>query len=189
MPSVSDHAVQRAKERFHIKNNVKQWIQEKLTNGFFVNKTISEDGSNSLVFSNKNMAICLSTDLTTIKTVMIVTELKGISVNEGLGKLQQKINNIVHIELKRTSHTSKVKIHNNKLKIAELEIEMANINLLFLRARSKSRKISYQSRINAIKDEIENLKEEIDKCERENRKITLAVSMYYRKGVEEIETK
>lgn len=167
---ISQHAIDRAVERFGIKRNLADnWIRTNLNKAKFISETISEDGNPARLFAYDRVVFILEA-----VENRVITIYKPKAPSE----ISSKITKLLNRELARFETAERKVERRNTLYKAELEVEIAELNLRLLRARSESKKMALKARIQAIQLRIDELDNEIIEVKREKTAVARGVAAY-----------
>lgn len=181
-PKVDKHAVERAIERFNVpKDQAKKWVNDNFRQSKYISKVLDRRDKELHLFSYNGIIFAVSEDFKTIFTVYPFEAIEKERIkpeNNVVKQIKNKMNNLIHIEIKKAQMEERKTKNKNSLTIAELEVELAQLKLFLMRARSESKKKAYMSRINAIQLRIEELDNEIHNKSQKLRIIAKTVSQY-----------
>ena len=167
---ISQHALDRAVERFGIRRNIADnWIRTNLNKAKFISETISEDGNPARLFAHDRIVFILEAVENRVITIYKPTAPTSIS-----GKIAKLLNR----ELSRFESEERKIERRNTLYKAEIEIEVAELKLRLLRARSESKKMALKARILALTEHISDLDNEIIEVKREKTAVARGVAAY-----------
>lgn len=154
---MSDHAYQRAAERFKKKNKIEAlgYFRNLLRQAKRIGKVYSEDKKPAILYVINKISIYLSEDLTTIITVNIHDEFT-------YKPLKTKIIELTSKEFQKLDRLERSKLR--KLHIFKLEanVEIARLNLQMETTKSEKIKNECQNKIKLINDLIKQKEEELD---------------------------
>lgn len=169
---LSDHAFNRLHERFGIKSmeqaigTVRQWLHFA---EFVAEVTDEENDKPALLFAYKGTSIYLSTDLTTVLTVVQ----KEANIYNPLRK------QLIQLHKKKLNHfTIKERAAQRKMELFELEAnaEISQLKLRMHKTRSSAVKSSCLSRINEVNFKLDEWRRELDCCKSEKRKVAKSMA-------------
>jgi hypothetical protein len=167
---VTNHAIERANERFKIaKAQAANWVRQHLNNAKFVSVTTTGEGKEARLFANNGIAFVL--DMNEDKVITIYEPYKNAAILE-------KVRLTALRELRKVERYEVKLERMNTLTTAELEVEKAMCKLDLLRARSTAKKNALQARINALQMRIDELNDEIINAKREKSYVAKAVAAY-----------
>ena len=169
--NIKGHAVKRVRERSSLKEaTIEEAFQHCLNiinNGEYLGWNSDNNGilSESYILGNEEVFVRQNT---------IITFIKG-EQKSSYEPIAMKIYKVYRTELNKLKKLclSKEKYLEN-LKY-EADVEIAELTLLLHRARSQSKKLAYQARINAIKISLTEYEDELMKIYRDKSKVTKLV--------------
>jgi hypothetical protein len=148
----TEHYLKRVKERFFVtdKNYATKFFQDIITNGTYVGTHYSEEHELAHMFVRDNIAVLVSLDLdTVITTYRRDKEFFGHVKSDIRKYLNKKINHLRKqeqiVSTRKTNHC------------LDINIEIAMLERSLHRAKSESKKLAYQARIDALKQHKEIL--------------------------------
>lgn len=168
--NVTAHAQQRAVERFRVKQNVAEnWVRSRLKEARFVSTIANDEGSTKRLYATDRIGFVV--DLYESNVITLYEPRQHATITD-------KVHALLFRELRKYETEERKVERANTVKKAELDVELAEMKLADLRARSESKKQSYQARIEAIEAEKVALDEEIANVRREKTKIAKGVASF-----------
>lgn len=167
---VTQHAIDRAVERFGVKRQLAEsWIRTNLNKAKFIADIVESNGRDGRLFVNEGIAFIIEKADTRVITVYKPNVPAA---------LYDKVATIVQRELAKSERQERSIERRNTLIKAELRIELAELNLRLLRARSQATKNAVTGRIRAVELRIAELDAEIDEVRRNKSKVARGVAAY-----------
>lgn len=167
---ITDHAIDRAIERFNLqqksRNKVAEWIRNKLKHAEFSSVISSERYGIGRLYLNDKIAIVLDIYRDTVLTVYKLDVQK---------RVKDKIYNFLEAEYKRVSKLYSRKQKSYIHRIADLKVEKAILERNLLRIRKQEKYFATKAMIQAIDMRIAEMTQEL--CDLQTEKTELEISL------------
>lgn len=168
---ITDHAIERALERFNLsktnKSKVTEWIRNKYANSSFKSTVTGDRHGMGRLFVNNDIGIVLDIYKDIILTVYPIEIKKNVRT-----KLQEYLMN----ECNRISKSLKLKERKYRRLIVELNLEKATLERDLLYIRKDCKRNSIIARINAIEISIAEMMKELYDLQMEKEEIEISLS-------------
>ncbi|EGL17499.1 MULTISPECIES: hypothetical protein [unclassified Paenibacillus] len=153
---ITSHAIERAKERFNILNelDIVNMCKTIIKTGVYIGEITCEKGNKSHLFASGKKGAIISQDLS--KVVTVIEYRRGhIPDLDKKNPLHNKLVALYHSEMKRLTKLEQSLL--KKLKETKLynDIEIAELNLKLYKTRSEKTKKEVEQRIAEIKNKFE----------------------------------
>jgi len=183
--NVTDHAIKRCVERLNkTAGNAKAHLNDLMQTAYFNGNVPHPSGKIHKVYDHvKSRTRLIVSEDDFIITVYKFPKLPEVEspkpiLSEVPTFLRDKVTQVVQRELARFESKERKVERRNSLSKAELEIEVAELKLRLLRARSESKKMALQARLEAVQIRIDELDNEINEVKREKTAVAKGVAAY-----------
>lgn len=162
----SHHARKRLKERYNITNLhvARNWIAQKLQHAKYLGISVDANGNEARMYGGKGVVIHLALNNNFVITVYTPDNYFAQKfINEAYDAMKQSV---------------EAAVQNNDNYTVELHEEIAYLTAELKRTRSKTKKMAYQARINAVQMRIDELPTESFELKRKLTKAAKGVAAY-----------
>lgn len=169
---MSDHAIERALERFECKdkNEAIHYVKTRLGRAKYIGETTCDQGFRSHMYAIEGVAIYVSLDLDIIKSIV------NLDSWGHYDELRPTIEKMYFKEFRKADRYEQTKI--NKLQFLRLknEAEIAHLKFRIFKTRSKNVRSECETMIVKLQNEIKECEIEIKQIETKKRQIARAIA-------------
>jgi hypothetical protein len=155
---MTDHAYQRAVERFNMaednKKHILNYFKSILKDARLIGEVICEKGNKSILYANRRIAIYLSPDL---KKIYTVNKFESVTYEP----IKNIVSEILAKEIRKLTRVENARVKKLELIKVESEVDIAELRCRAFKTKSPSVKVACKARIKAIEEYIDELENEI----------------------------